>query len=229
MVSPICLFGDSVARGVIFDTAAGRYRFLKACFASTVEQELQVRVDNFSKYGCTILKGRDLIKKHALELGGYPYTALEFGGNDCDFDWADVSRHPDREHYCRTPLPVFEKTYLEIIDEVSRQGSRPVLFSLPPVDPERYFARISRELNAENILHWLGDVGHIYRWHEMYNSAVCQMAYRLGLPLIDIRKVFLESRNCLQYICEDGIHPNAEGHALIAEVVEGYVKQYGPA
>ena len=59
----------------------------------------------------------------------------------------------------------------------------------------------------------------IYRWHESYNMAVCRIALSQRVPLIDIRSAFLERKNYQSLLCEDGIHPNEEGHAMISSVI----------
>ncbi|NLK87479.1 MAG: SGNH/GDSL hydrolase family protein [Clostridiaceae bacterium] len=220
MIDSICIFGDSIMKGVIFDAIKGRYIFLKNSFLNILGmRNTNIKVDNFAKFGCTITVGRKLIEKHAEKLPGYEYTALEFGGNDCDFDWKAISEDPDALHIPKTPIDVFEKNYSDIIDHVASKGSKPVLFSLPPLNAHRYFSWISRGLNADNILRWLGDEEHIYRWHEMYNIAVLKLAAVKGVALIDIRRAFLETRNYLTLLCEDGIHPNEAGHTLISEVI----------
>lgn len=222
MIDSICAFGDSIMKGVIFDGIRGRYTFLKNSFANIIGMNSGIKVDNYAKFGCTITVGKEIIEKHADKLPGYKYTALEFGGNDCDFDWAAVSERPDDLHLAKTPIADFEVLYSEVIDSVVARGSRPILFSLPPLNALRYFSWISKGLNAENILHWLGDVEHIYRWHEMYNLVVVKLAAIKNIPLIDIRRAFLESRNYLSLYCEDGIHPNEAGHTLISNVIKSY-------
>jgi len=220
MIDSVCIFGDSIMKGVVFDSLRGRYAYLKNNFLEILKRHnSSVRVDNFSKFGCTITVGKKIIEKHADRLSGYRYTALEFGGNDCDFDWKAISERPDDVHLPKTPLEEFETLYSRIIDDVTRAGSRPVLFTLPPLCAERYFAWISRGLNAENILRWLGDVGHIYRWHEMYNNAVLKITAAKNTLLIDIREAFLKTRDYVKLLCADGIHPNEAGHALISDAV----------
>lgn len=226
MVNSICVFGDSIIRGVVFDGIRGRYIFLKNSFANLFGMNTGVKVENYAKFGCTIIAGKKIIESHQTELSGYEYTALEFGGNDCDYNWKAISECPDDIHLPNTPLNVFEELYSEAIDSVTASGSKPILFSLPPLDARKYFAWLSRGLNAENILHWLGDVEHIYRWHEMYNLAVMRLAAIKNVPLIDIRKAFLESRNYFNLYCEDGIHPNEAGHALISDVIKGYLPAF---
>lgn len=222
MTDSICVFGDSIIKGIVFDAIRGRYIFLKNSFANIFGKNTGIKVDNYAKFGCTITEGKKIIEKHAAGLPGYKYTALEFGGNDCDFDWKAISAKPDDFHSPKTPIADFETLYSNIIDSVAVSGSKPVLFSLPPLNARKYFSWITKGLNAENILRWLGDVEHIYRWHEMYNLVVVKLSAIKNVPLIDIRSAFLECRNYLSLYCEDGIHPNQAGHALISDVIKNY-------
>jgi lysophospholipase L1-like esterase len=226
MIEQICAFGDSIFKGVVFDTLRGKYTFLKNSFANILGVKNGLMIDNYSKFGCTVGTGVKIIERHSSDIPKYRYTALEFGGNDCDFDWKAISERPDDEHFPKTPIDEFEKTYSNIIDNINARGSRPVLFSLPPLNAPKYFAWISRGLNADNILKWLGDVEHIYRWHEMYNIAVMKLAASKNVPLIDIRNAFLKCRNYQSLFCEDGIHPNEAGHALISNVITDYIKAF---
>ncbi len=222
MIQSVCVFGDSVAKGIAFDSARNKYTLLKDSFVSMIAKNSHIAIKNFSRFGCTVTKGGEVLKKHMSELGRYDYTVLEFGGNDCDFNWAEVSASPESSHVPNTPVSVFEEYYSQMIDEVKACGGKPVLLSLPPIDAKRYFDWISRGLNPENILRWLGDVEFIYRWHEMYNLAVNRLAILHHVPLIDISSAFLKTGNYQDLICEDGIHPNENGHRLIGQTIEKY-------
>lgn len=222
----VCVFGDSVTKGVVFDSVLKKYTLLRDCFANRIMGSFPVSIRNYSRFGCTVTKGLELLRRHKGELSQYDYTVLEFGGNDCDFNWAEVSAEPEREHRPSTPVELFEHKYAELIEEVKSCGSRPVLLSLPPIDAKRYFAWISKGLNPRAILSWLGDVEHIYRWHERYNLAVCRLAKECSVPLIDISSAFLETHHYQDLICEDGIHPNEGGHRLISRVIGETLKQY---
>lgn len=225
MIDAICAFGDSIVKGIVFDGIRGRYAYLKNSFANLFCNNTGIKVENYAKFGCTISAGKKIIEKHENELAGYKYTVLEFGGNDCDFDWKAVSERPEDEHIPNTPIDEFEELYSNAIDSVTASGSKPIVFSLPPLNAEKYFSWISKNLNAENILHWLGDIEHIYRWHEMYNLAVVRLASVKNVPLVDIRRAFLESRKYLGLLCEDGIHPNEAGHALISDTIKSYISK----
>ena len=74
---------------------------------------------------------------------------------------------------------------------------------------------ISRDRSDENILKWLGDVHRLYRWQEYYNALSTQLAQSAGCPVLDIRSQFLQSARFPALLSDDGIHPSAEGHALL--------------
>ncbi len=226
MLDSVCIFGDSVSKGVILDSVSKKYVLLKDSFVNLVKTGAHFVVKNYSRFGSTVTKGQETLSKRAGELKDYDCVALEFGGNDCDFDWAQIAAEPEAEHRPHTPLDVFMREYTRMISEVRAAGSRPVVLSLPPVDAERYFAWVSRGLDARNILRYLGDVEHIYRWHEMYNVAVLRLAHDTGAPLVDISSAFLETRNYRELICDDGIHPNGQGHELIAETIGDAIVRY---
>lgn len=211
----ICVFGDSVAKGVIYDETIKKYVFLKDSFVNLFSRGFHIPIKNFSKFGCTILKGKKILEKNSKSLPSSKYTVLEFGGNDCNYNWEEIAANPEKEHLPAVSPGIFKKTYSQVIEEVKTAGSIPVLFSLPPLNAKRFFEWVSRGLNKENILSWLGDIDFIYRWQESYNSAVLQIAKKHDVPLVDIRKAFLENRRYNDLICIDGMHPSKQGHALI--------------
>ena len=150
-------------------------------------------------------------------------VVLEYGGNDCDFDWADVAAHPDDEHQPHTPINDFVACYREMIDMLMQRGIRPILMSLPPLDASRYFDWITKGgLNRENILHWLGDVQRIYRFHERYSIAITNLARQLNCRYVDVREAFLAVPRCGDLLCADGIHPNEKGHRVMQEAFAGF-------
>lgn len=66
---------------------------------------------------------------------------------------------------------------------------------------------------------WLGDVNHLYRWQEYYNTMLCQLAQSLGCPIVDLRGAFLQRADFQTLISDDGIHPSQKGHDLIHQRV----------
>ncbi len=219
MIHSVCIFGDSVAKGVIFDAVKNKYSLLRESFANIVERQQNISILNFARFGCTISMGSEILKRHESELNRFDYTILEFGGNDCDYNWAEVAADPCFHHQCNTPIPQFREKYMELIDRVLQNGGRPVLLNLPPIDAKRYFRWISRGLDGKSILAFLGGVETIYRWQEMYSKTVEDLAAEEKIPLIDIRSGFLNHKNYSNYLCADGIHPNEKGHLLISKSI----------
>ena len=222
MMKKICLFGDSISKGVIIDTLHNRYTMTKNSFANLVAAgQSALRISNYSMLGCTIEKGSSLIDRHIKDVEDCDVMVLEYGGNDSDHDWAAIAEHPELEHLPKTPLSEFTGKYLDIIEELRGMDKRIIMLNLPPIDPHKYFQWFSRGLNGEHILKWLGGSDeYIYRFHESYNVQVCDIAAENGIPLIDIRSAFLAKRDYSDYLCDDGIHPNEKGHQLIAETIE---------
>ena len=209
----IDIFGDSIMKGIVL--ADGRYHPMERTYFDRFAERFQVTINNCSHFGYTVRKGAVLLQR-ALSRGRTSgVVVLEYGGNDCDFDWSAVAADPSLPHECKTPLDKFTKTYEDLVKHVRSLKSRPVIMSLPPIDAERYFAHISKGLNSDNILKFIGDVQHIARWQEMYNIAVLNIAKKCDVEVLDTRTAFLLRPDFRDYICEDGIHPNAKGHELI--------------
>ncbi len=223
MCKSIGAFGDSIMKGIIFNEQKGRYTIIENNFADLFAKDTGWQIDNYSKFGCTVAKGSKLIEKAAEKLQNYRIAVLEFGGNDCDYDWSSISNNPNDYHQANTPITEFKRMYAAIIDRLKNAGCSPVVLSLPPLNARSYFSWISKGLNKDNILKWLGDVEHIYRWHERYNLAIIELARTKEVPLIDIREAFLERRDCQNLYCLDGIHPNESGHLLIYNTVKAYL------
>ena len=68
---------------------------------------------------------------------------------------------------------------------------RAVLVVPPPIDAEKYFAWVSKNLNPKAILKYLGDVQHIYRWQERYALAVAEIGSKLNCTILNLRDAFL--------------------------------------
>lgn len=225
----VYLFGDSVARGIILNEE-GRYTPIKDYFGALAAEKLGIHLVNKAMFGCTITKGLEILRRFAPGFGGSAagrpasgIALLEFGGNDCDFLWNEVAEMPNAEHLPATPLESFSRKYVEMIDSLRATGLRPTIMTLPPLVAERYLDWITRKgLDRRAILKWLGDVQQIFRWHEGYDAAVRKIAAVKACPLLDLRKAFLARSDYRDYMCEDGIHPNRDGHRLIESSLEAY-------
>jgi len=218
----VSVYGDSLLKGV--SLVGNRYTVCTrkaADFARTHGIELL----NRSYFGATVEKGlqrlsRDIADKAPLG----EYTVLEFGGNDCDFDWAAVAANPAGEHLCKVPPERFSQLMKAAVEKVRAAGGKPLLTTLPPIDPDRYLTWICRGgLSRERILQWLGDLNAIYRWQELYATLVRSLSESCRVPLVDLREAFLSRRRMDGLLCADGIHPTDAGHEVILSAFERFL------
>ena len=222
----ISAFGDSVLKGVIYED--DHYTVADESFQKICERAFGIKIENKGRFGSTITRGETIFEKNldTIRKSDGNYVILEFGGNDCDFNWKEIAEDPERKHLPFSTIENFKETYKNIIEEVKNMGKEPVLLSLPPIDSTRYFTHISRGLNGDNILQWMrGDKQYITNWHERYNIEVFKIAIEEQVPIIDITSIFLEKKNYSRFLCADGIHPNLEGHKLIAKAIENHLKE----
>lgn len=219
----IAALGDSLTKGVILNDK-DRYSVLEHGFIDIISNELDLNIDNYGKFGCTVAFGKKMIERHADTIASADYVFLEYGGNDCDFHWMDIAREPRAEHRPKTMIGSFKEQFKTLVEKVRELGSRPVIVSLPPIDSEAYFSFLSRFMDKEqkeNVMTWLGgDIDIISRWHEKYNRALFDIAGITHTPIIDITSPFEKYEGDVRALfCTDGIHPNANGHKLIANSI----------
>ena len=173
--------------------------------------------------GCTIEAGERILNRCLDKMSGAPYVLLEYGGNDSDYNWQEIAEAPEKEHFPRTRLEVFEQVYERVINKIKEMGAIPLVLSLPPMDAERYFAFFSQKWEEgfrANVMRWLGgSTNTIMSGHELYNLATMRIAQRTGAQWIDVTSGLLKGHNFRAYLCDDGIHPNERGQRMIAEAV----------
>lgn len=218
------LFGDSISRGVIFDEIKEKYVTIENSFAAIVESRFNGFVVNCARFGNTIIRGfsrfQAEIKKNNPDI-----ALIEFGGNDCDFNWEKIAESPSATHSPKTDINEFRQTLQELVEQLKSVEIIPVLLTIPPIDADRYLDWVSK-FNAdvkESIMQWLDSVTKIYWWQERYNAAIISVAEKTQARWIDIREAFLRTPDYRQFICKDGIHPNAKGHELIAAKILEYI------
>lgn len=214
------IWGDSVAKGVLYDPARNRYILGKESAAALIAKETGMEIINHSKMGSTSSEGIAIASKDIKSGISADFAIIEFGGNDCDFLWSEISEAPEKEHLPKTPEKEFENKMVTLIDMAKDSDMTPILVNLPPIDPNSYFDFITKKgLCANNIIKWLGDIEQIYRVHEKYSSLITNIAQKCSCKLFDVRSAFLSKKDPNSLLCADGIHPNAEGQKFIAEAI----------
>lgn len=217
------IYGDSLMKGVVTDPLTFRYRATMQRHIQRFEELFSLSVGNASRFGQTAEKGQALVEKDIADGACCAYALLEFGGNDCDFDWQAVSDNPTHPHKPFTEFPRFVEIMQSMVNALRAVGTTPVLMTLPPIDAERYFAFISRKKDPARILQFLGDVQMIYRHHELYSNAVEKIAREMETPLIDVRSRFLNRCQFQTLIGPDGIHLNEAGYEVLCGEINGFI------
>ena len=211
------IYGDSLMKGVLVDE-----NFKYKPVAGKLLQELTaitgVETVNRAHFGYTVDKGQAVLRKDLQKGLDCDIAVIEFGGNDCDFNWSQVAAEPESVHQPHTPIGTFLDTVTQMAQSLRAAGIKPVLMSLPPLDAQRYLNFIGRLGNdTTRILHWLGSVNRIYRYQEMYSAQIAKLAGKLSLPLIDVRSRFLDRRDIDSLIARDGIHLTEPGYRLLLD------------
>lgn len=213
----VVIWGDSLAKGVIWNNERRRHGYSRTTAADIVAEKLGVEIVNRAKFGYTAPQGLEMMERDFAEGIVCDTALLEFGGNDCNFDWAAISEHPEEPHDPATSPDQFLTSMRSMVGWLLNRGIRPVLMTLPPIDSERYFRfLVGDKLSAENILGWLGDVHQIYRFQEMYSLLIEKVAREYQIRILDLRQKCLARKRFLQdLVCEDGLHLTEEGQQFI--------------
>lgn len=209
------VFGDSILKAVLYEN--GKYR-MNMEPEREFSAESGIQIHNHARFGCTIRKAIGWIRRDCEESGKpEDSVVLEFGGNDCDYDWARISQNPALRIQCKTPPEEFAALYREALALIRQSGRRPVAMTLPPIHSLRYLNFVCRNgLIKENLLRWLGDAGAIGRRQRLYSELALQVAREEQAEVIDLRAAFPQDETALaELLCEDGIHPNQKGQARI--------------
>ncbi len=220
LMQHVWICGDSILRGVVWSPEAGRYMTTKEIGYDKVEERFHITLNNRSRFGCTLEKGADHLFRTLDRGEPCDVAILEYGGNDADFNWAEISATPDEVHLSRTSPDDFEALYRKTVRRLREKGILAVLCSVIPVCSGRYLDWVSRDgLSRDNILHWLGEEDVIFRYQAEYSRRVEKLAREEGLPLIDLRASFMATSSLTDYYCLDGIHPNEKGQHLIRDTL----------
>ncbi len=213
----VSVFGDSIFKGVQYDRNSGRYVVGNGRGLDGIAERAGYSVQNFSKFGCTVTKAWNYLQRMFPKIDA-DLVFMDFGGNDCDFDWKAISESPLNIHRPNTEYYEFVGTYNKMVDYILSKRRMPVLATLAPVQADQYVEYVvsRNNLDRRSINKWLGgDVERLEHLQQVYSDAIKGIASRMDIPFMDIRAAFLESGDAASLMCSDGIHPNDRGRAVI--------------
>lgn len=212
----IGLFGDSILKGIQINPINKKYYVNNNIDLEILRKQYSLQLKNYSSFGCTVTKGSEVLNKRLEKNLECDAIIMDYGGNDCDYNWKEIAENPQGNYSPNTPLDIFTETYCNIIDTLKSKGIIPILTTLPPLEPKWFFEWFCKDLNKKNILLWLGEVKNIYIHQESYSRSIEKIALEKQVPLIDLRGEFLKVGKVDSLLCEDGTHPNTPGQKVIA-------------
>lgn len=141
---------------------------------------------------------------------------VEYGGNDCDFNWEEVAAAPEAEHLPKTPLSKFEGMMRGAVKAIKDKGITPLADvaaahrrgALYRLDHKDGPVKAEYRQVARRRAHDLPLPGTLFQHHRQDRA-------RDGSFFVDVRSYFLDKHNYKHLFCADGIHPNVDGHELI--------------
>ena len=215
--SEIHVWGDSIAVGITYNERRKRYVISKERCPKRISEELKCKVVNHSKMGATVVDG--LERFEAAQPAEGALCVIEYGGNDCNMDWARLAEHPDAKPIPKVELAVFTKRLEEFIKAVEKKNMKALLITPLPLHAAKFFDWVSQELDSEALLQAIGDVQNIYGWQERYAIAVRNVAQKTKTPLLDLRDAMLANREYPSMVCRDGIHLRDEGYRYVGDTL----------
>lgn len=147
-------------------------------------------------------------------------VVIGIGSNDSTFHWDQVAAAPDDEHEAVVPLKRYLDNVTKVVEEIRAFGAVPVVLTLLPPDPARYYLNLAR-IFGKQIAHWIGSCGGIEPWHRAYDQALRTVLNQLSVDMVDVRAAFdaeADTRNS-EWMSDDGIHLTARGYQWLSEVV----------
>lgn len=131
-----------------------------------------------------------------IEEGAEPVFIFAFGANDACFI-------PSQDAF-RCPIEDFENNYRAVLAEAKKLSKTISLLTITPVN-ETLPQKEDRVRKNEFV--------------DKYNTVIQHIALEEGVDLIDVNHAYLDN-DYPSLLGLDGLHPNANGHALIYELVQ---------
>ena len=223
----ITIFGDSIGKGITTDN--GKIEKISRGAVELFENEYNLKVDNRSVYGQSLkrLCQKGVIDRYINEIddNSQNVAVIELGGNDADFNWREVALFPDINHDSQTPIKEFSVLYGETVEKLIKAGVKVVVCTIVPIDSERFFDRVIGSLaDKSKVLEFFnGDFNTIHRHQEEFNNEILKNAYSHGVKVIDLRRSFLHAKDFKGLMCQDGIHPNGQGHEQMYSAIKEFL------
>ncbi len=218
MKTKMIFYGDSVIRGKTwlqgsltpFDT---ENNFVKYC--RSYLDSLGMEIINKGKNGLTSDIACKELDNEVLKLKPN-YLVLEIGGNDCNFNWKEVSKNPYLDHPPALSTNDLATNLNNIIDRLIENSITVILLTPPPLDENKYLQLLNHYF-GNNIDLFIKTKGGIALWHKKYVETIRAVAVERKTFFIDIYAEFEKTNLQEHLVALDGLHPTEKGYQLMAQ------------
>ena len=131
-INKISAYGDSILKGAVTGTDSGHlFDIIEDSSLVLASKALGFELNNQSVFGSIVSKTQRRLNRD-IEKGIFSDLAIiESGGNDCDYDWTQVSSSPDEKHLPRTTLEDFIQKISEMVDVCRKNKITPLTKTRP--------------------------------------------------------------------------------------------------
>lgn len=204
----LVVFGDSILKGVITIPNSGKlFDTTENDSLSLAQKELGFELDNRSIYGNITSKGLIKLQKFFEKGGEADFCIIEFGSNDCDYDWGTLVQ--------KVPLAEYLENLAAMVKLCREHKVTPLMMGLIPYVCDDWYQTIIKGQNEAAILDFLGGSSETLGKNQLiYKDAQADFVQKNNVQFLEPWTIFQGHK---ELMCYDGIHPNEKGYELLSK------------
>lgn len=204
----LVVFGDSILKGVITIPNSDKlFNVTENDSLSLAQKELGFELDNRSIYGNITSKGLVKLQKFFEKGGEADFCIIEFGSNDCDYDWGTLVQ--------KVPLAEYLENLSAMVKLCRDNKVTPLMMGLIPYVCDDWFKTIIKGQDQAAILNFLGGTAETLGKNQLiYKNAQADFVQKNKVQFLDPWTIFEGHK---ELMCFDGIHPNEKGYKLLSQ------------
>ena len=204
----LVVFGDSILKGVITIPNSGKlFDVTENDSLSLAQKALGFELDNRSIYGNITSKGLVKLQKYFEKGGDADFCVIEFGSNDCDYDWGTLIQ--------KVPMAEYLENLSQMVSLCRANKVTPLMMGLIPYVCDDWFKTIIKGQDEAAILNFLGGTAETLGKNQLaYKQAQADFVQKNNVQFLDPWELFEGHK---ELMCYDGIHPNEAGYEKLSQ------------
>lgn len=203
----VVVFGDSILKGVVtIPESKNLFDVTPYDSLTLAQKKLGFELDNRSIYGNITTKGLTKMQKFFEKGETADFCIIEFGSNDCDYDWGTLVQ--------KVPLEQYLSNISQMVQLCRDHKVTPIIMNLIPYVCDDWYKTIIKGHDADVILKFLGGTPEtLGKNQEQYNTALTNYAKENKVLLLDYWEIATRIQDFKKkYMGPDGIHLNEDGY-----------------